>query len=383
MKKLFLSVLLASFALQAPFALANETKSFVFNGQKSEQQNLKSQKYHTEYKTEVINTTCYETVQIGTKEECRYETECDSIGWQRPLPPGEPPPPSSNPPSEPPSRPEPPSEPPSRPEPPERPEPPSRPEPPERPLPPGEPPPPSTNPPSWPPERPEPPSTCREVYRCYTVPQYEERAYACQKTVSTPYQVKDYDVVASVFYNFGQVPAGINAAERFNTSIKGDQITNSVVGSGQLVIFSERNETQKLTGKVLSKAVNFKIEFASRDSLLSPFAVEPNSATLKQGVLRYNIGVVEHPDTFQVHLNLKQKDTLLKRDLAQNEYRLVDGGTHTIVEINLVALGVTLDPKKKLEAKIISKLVLSGTILNRDILPSTLEKLGKAKLKVE
>jgi hypothetical protein len=404
MKKILVSVLLLCVALQLP-ADSGQTETFVFDGSQSTKQlTLRGEKTHVEYETTTSASTCYRSVIAGYRTECRQiaETICPnhyyyddselSNEWQRPPPPGGPRPPSGNPPSRPPSRPEPrpqppsrPNPPPSRPNPPTRPLPPSRPNPPTRPLPPGRP-----NPPSYPPTRPYPPSyprpQCYTQYRnvCSEVPYYVSEAYTCYQTHQTAKTVKDYDVIANVIFNFGPVPAGVQAREQFNVTLNGENLWTPVKDSGQLVIFSERKNQASQNGGLLNLAVTYDIDFASKNEILAPFAMDPAGFAIKSDVLTFDVGHVVHPDTFLPELKIKQDgDTLIERALMQSEYQLVNQNGRTSVVVNLLGLGLKLDRAEKAEVKVTTKLIIAGNVVNPGALPSKLEKSGKAKIKVE
>lgn len=219
------------------------------------------------------------------------------------------------------------------------------------------------------------------------MPYYTTEAYTCYENSSVPVEVQDYAVTASVLFNFGQLPAGLVANEQIKVSLNGDQVSVSLKDSKKIAFFATKTEQEVVSGGQKDIAVTYNIEMASASELLAPISKGITSISIDQNdVLRFNVGLVEHPDTFQPHLRLKNDgNVLIERDLQTNEYQLTSSGQVTTVTVDLKALGVAqkIDKDHSVKLKITSKLVVAGSLLNPSVLPSKKEVLVETKLELK
>jgi hypothetical protein len=188
-----------------------------------------------------------------------------------------------------------------------------------------------------------------------------------------------------VLFNFGQVPAGIQAREEVQVSLNNDQVSVHVRDSKQLVLFAERTDTSQMGNGVLNLATTYNVEMASISELLAPVSQDIQDVSILNDNLMFSVGYVEHPDTFVPYIRVRQNShNLVDRDLRQGEYVLA--GTQngrTMVIVALPALGVNVLKGKDAELKLTAKLVLSGNILNPLILPTGKDLTKRATVRVQ
>jgi hypothetical protein len=187
-------------------------------------------------------------------------------------------------------------------------------------------------------------------------------------------------VIASVLFNFGQVPAGIRPKEQFTVTLNEDKVSINVKSSKQLVMFYDRKDHSQLSNGVLNLATTYNIEMASLAEIVAPFTQPMSDIAISNNQLTFSVGAIDQPDTFMPRIRIRQNShSLIDRDLQQQEYQLVQGASgRTLVIVPLANLGLALDKTKKADLKLTAKLVLSGRVLNPSILPKKKELVGRA-----
>jgi hypothetical protein len=197
--------------------------------------------------------------------------------------------------------------------------------------------------------------------------------------------VKDYDVDASVLFNFAPVPTGIKSKAQYAVTLNGDTLTTSVTETAKLIHLADKQVHSQVNGSILNMAVTYNVLLIKPAEILSPFAVNIAGFAIKQDTLVFTTGHVEHPETFQPKIRVVQSNKkLIDRDLKQNEYRLANAANNsTVVIVDLAKLGLKLDKSQPATVRATIKLVLAGKILNPKLLPAKAEKVANATVRVE
>jgi hypothetical protein len=217
---------------------------------------------------------------------------------------------------------------------------------------------------------------------CEDVPDYITQPYTCYDTETVSTVVKDYDVNANVVFNFGVVPAGVQPNTQLNVNLDQDQVSVTAKDK-QLVLFAIRNDQSQVSNGVLNLTVTYNVLMASVAELLSPLSQDLADFAIKGDNLTFTAAHIGHPDTILPHLKIKQGDDLIDADLAQAQYQLTDVNGRTQVTVPLTALGVKLNPSKKVDIKVTLTLVVSTNVLNPETLSSILGKQLKAKATIK
>ncbi len=387
MKKLMSSFLILSLPFTTIADVADLYSVIVQNNETVENFVLSSETVRTEYRTEVVQSTCYREEIVGYETVCDYHRPYNQFDLsnilvssavagvtprqERPArPPREPGNPGREPgdsgkPPRPPRPPEPPTPRPPSPRPPEpRPPTPRPPEP--RPPQPRPPRPPEPRPPR--PPEPRPPQPRPPV--CYQKPIYRTVAYSCMQTVTVPYQVRN-PTRASVVVNMTAAPAtrpqtsncGINFAFRgvkldaYNTCSEYIAIANKLsVGEGS-------SDSQH----------KYSIALFDGVSLLAPLAGGLTEMRLENGrYLLARVGNLNLSGNFSLRLRVERKrlvgndSDLINRPLRLGEYTYedFDGRTGFVrIDFNKLLGGIASDKKHEIT------LSLSVTLPAGNIIP--------------
>lgn len=361
MKKILAIALMSSLATSSFASTSDFRTVIVENNEKQESFSLNTVTTRTEYRTEVVHSTCYRQEIVGYRRVCYPRLTLNSIinvGPKRvgphpaPNPPRDPrdPPPERKPGPRPNPRPEP------RPEP--RPNP--RPEP--RPVP-G--PHPAPNP--YPRPEPRPPV-------CYDEPIYREVAYSCLKTISVPYEVVDHESRANVEVKMSAAPATKPQSGNcgINFTLQGDHFSAANSCREYLavaLIGRQENGTVKNFSYFINLFDAEKI-FAPLAGGLSDLHVEGNTLVVRTGDLRSN-------SNFALSLYverkrfLKEDVVLINRALAPGEYTYQPGDERTgLVRINLDKVLGGFEEGKKHVIKVKMDLSLpQGSVINGSPIP--------------
>ena len=377
MKKFMSSFLMLSLPFTTMADVADLYSVIVQNNETVENFVLSSETVRTEYRTEVIQSTCYREEIVGYETVCDYHRPYNQFDLssilvssavagvtprqERPArPPREPgrEPGDSGKPDRPPRPPEP------RPPRPPEPRPPRPPEP--RPPEPRPPRPPEPRPPR--PPEPRPPQPRPPV--CYQKPVYRTVPYSCTQTVTVPYQVRN-PTRASVVVNMTAAPAtrpqtsncGINFAFRgvrldaYNTCNEYIAIANKLsVGEGS-------SDSQH----------KYSIALFDGVSLLAPLAGGLTDMKLENGrYLLARVGNLNLSGNFSLRLRVERKrlvgndSDLINRPLRVGEYTYedFDGRTGFVrVDLNRLLGGIASDKKHEIT------LSLSVTLPAGNIIP--------------
>lgn len=203
---------------------------------------------------------------------------------------------------------------------------------------------------------------------CQTIPYYRTVYYPCIQTIRVPYEVKDFDVEASVDLKVKGVE-NMPAGESFKVTLNGANI--SVAASS-----GSKNFFIMLTKQAVSSSINGSVKFvtASYEAELVPAAavvkaLEMTNIAIKDSVLSFKMGPVAAPELIGYHLTVKKapifgSDTVLfDRELASSEIVLNSAERSSVGKVDIHKLGVALSSgRHTLTAKAFFK--HAGTILN-------------------
>ncbi len=332
MKRLLLSVILAT----GVFAQAGtvDSKIFSFNGSKPQDDFvLNAEKTHTEYRTEVINKTCYRDEFIGYVRQCetRYETRCHIVRECQIV---------------------------------------------------------NGNRQCW--DR----QVCEQYPQtyCYDVPQYRTVAYACQETISVPYSVKDYDVQATVKVIYGALPAGLSANEGFKVELLGDQVSLTARNAkSNLLIFADVQSHENLAGTLKTMDVTYTLRFMSLADVAGPLSAEPTNFILTNNEnLTWDTKALARPDLFSVHLEIKKSKTfgdkvVVDQLLPATAFDMTTLGSTTRFATTLTEAGLAASDREEGKYKVYVTLeanIDSAKLINPSNLPKELSIEGEGKFKL-
>jgi len=358
MKKLLAIALMTSLATTSFASTSDFHTVIVENNEKQDNFSLNTVTTRTEYRTEVVQSTCYRQEIVGYRRVCYPRLTLNKIIGLDPKNVVVGPHPAPGPHPRDPRDPPPERKPDPRPEPRPNPRPNPRPEPRPNPRP---------NPNPYPNPRPQPPV-------CYDEPIYREVAYSCLKTISVPYEVVDHESRANVEVKMSAAPA--TKPQSGNCGIgfvlTGDNFSASNSCREYLAVaLIGRQEN----GSV--KNYSYFINLFDAEKLFAPLAggladLQVNGSTLlvRTGDLRAN-------SNFSLKLYVERKRflkddiVLINRVLAPTEFSYQPENERTgLVKINLDKVLGGFEEGKKHVIKVDLDLALpQGSIINGSPLP--------------
>lgn len=332
MKRLLVCAVFA-LGIQAQ-ASTTDSKLFLFDGVKTQDNFvLNTEKTHTEYRTEVVNKTCYRQVFDGYRQQCetRYETrcrieqDCRIVNGTRIC---------------------------------------------------------------------EDRQICHNYPRtyCYQVAEYRTEAYTCQETVAVPYSVKDFDVQSTVKVVYGAAPAGLSVNESLALSLVGDQLALSAKNvKSNVLIFVDKQVHENLAGALKTIDATYTLSFMNLADVVGPLSSKPTNFVLSgTETLTWDTKLLTHPELFTVNLVIKKAKALASDPVVADQllpataFTLLNAGNTTRFATTLTAAGVT--SRDKGTYKVYVKLganVDVPKLLNPNVLPVALEVKGEGKFKLK
>lgn len=202
---------------------------------------------------------------------------------------------------------------------------------------------------------------------CRTVPHYRTISYPCIETVRIPYQVKDYDVEATVDLKVAALP-GATHGETFRMTLDGAHLSLSAVSTGKkyFVMLDKQQISSSIHGSMKFITASYKASFIEAAPILKTLDV--SNITLKDSVLSFKTGPVAQ-NHIGFHLNVKKapilgSDTVLfDRNLMNSEIQLSTQEQETSADVNIQKLGVELSSGRyNITAKVFFK--HQGLVLN-------------------
>lgn len=202
---------------------------------------------------------------------------------------------------------------------------------------------------------------------CQTIPYYRTVYYPCIQTVRIPYEVKDFDVEATVDLKVKGVE-NMPAGETFKVTLNGANISLAATGSKNFFIMLKKQAvSSSISGSVKFVTASYEAELVPAASVVK--SLEMTNIAIKDSVLSFTMGPVASPELIGYHLTVKKapilgSDTVLfDRELASNEIQLNTAERASIGKVDIEKLGVSLSSgRHTLTAKAFFK--HEGTILN-------------------
>lgn len=203
---------------------------------------------------------------------------------------------------------------------------------------------------------------------CHTVPYYRTISYPCIQTVQVPYELKDYDVEASVDLKVSN-PTALPAGETFKVTLDEDRLSVSATSSGKkfFVILKDQKISSSINGSLKLIDASYSAELVEASPVVN--ALNLTNISIKDSLLSFKMGPVAVRDLIGFRLSVKKapvlgSDTVLfDRELASNEIQLSTAGESSAADVNIEKLGVELTSgRHTLTATAFFK--YAGTILN-------------------
>lgn len=206
---------------------------------------------------------------------------------------------------------------------------------------------------------------------CTQTPVTRTVSYPCWQTVSVPYEVKDYDVEASVNLSVAQLPEGATANETFKVTLDGDNLYVSAIGSKKYFILLTKKEIQEQrTGSLKLIDASFGTELVEAAPVVKALDMTNISYANSSSVLTFKMGPVTVRDLIGFSLEIKKNPvvgsstTLFDRELSANEIMINSQENSAVADVNVQKLGVELGGgRHTLTARAFFK--HAGTIINK------------------
>ncbi|MBC7693558.1 MAG: hypothetical protein H7222_17465 [Methylotenera sp.] len=230
-------------------------------------------------------------------------------------------------------------------------------------------------------------NVCRDVSVLLNHPEpvYVQVAYACTKVETYASGTElDYLVTADVNLNIAALPVGSRAREVLQASLSGTNLSLASVSSEGSLLFlaigqvsNQVTQTKRENGagqKVVT--ANYDIQAVSAKDLKSPLTSITGSR-IEDGVLKFSIGKVVHPEMLNIALHVDKHRNLIGRKdlftgvLSSAQVVLNDVGNQTEVSIDLSQLdrGSEMNKGKlKFEITVSSDAGQLGTLLNPKVM---------------
>lgn len=204
---------------------------------------------------------------------------------------------------------------------------------------------------------------------CYQQPVYRQVAYPCNQTVQVPYEVKDYDVEASVLVDVTNLAGSATPGERFSVTLDGDQLSLQAAGSKKFFLVQKKHDLRaRMNGSVKMIDGLYAVELVEAAPVLR--ALKMTNISLQKPTLNFNLGPIEDRKHIGFSLTVVHKralgsdNVIFDRELASSEVVLNSSSVATAAAVDTQKLGVSLNDRKySLTARAFFK--GSGPLLNK------------------
>jgi hypothetical protein len=223
------------------------------------------------------------------------------------------------------------------------------------------------------------------TYQCDQVPEYRTEYYTCTKTISVPYEVKDYDVendVTVVVEQNQQLPQPLH--EVIDLSQSGNSVTlTSVQSSAKVLVYATQTSSEvSHNGFIRRLKTIVNIKLVDRQSALGAFLSPITGLAVNSNGFQITTGLILDPQTvrFDVHLERKKlfkDEKVLSRTLQAHELSFENVGNTTIVRVDFQKLGVRdriAGKKIQLSVSVQSTVNLDNVVNRQDIPQNTSER---------
>ena len=202
---------------------------------------------------------------------------------------------------------------------------------------------------------------------CIQEPIYRSVPYSCLKTETISYQVKDYDVDAKVTLNVAKNTT-FAGTENFTVVLNGDSVNVTVAGSkNYLAVLKRPVINANMNGSVKLMDAVLTVELIEAAPVLH--SLKMNDISIENGVLSLGLGLITASEHIKISLNVTKKKigsdlVMFDRELKASEVVLKASRAGTDAEVNVNKLGLSLDGGKyALTAR--ASFRADGTLINR------------------
>lgn len=203
---------------------------------------------------------------------------------------------------------------------------------------------------------------------CQTIPVTRTVSYPCWQTVSIPYEVKDYDVEATVNLSVAKLTEGQTAGETLKVTLDGDRLYVSANGSKKyFVMLTKKDISSQMSGSVKFIDATYGVELVEAAPIVK--ALEMTNIALHNKVLSFKMGPMAVRDHLGFSLDIKKNPilgsstTLFERELTVNEIMINSQESSSDAQVNIQQLGVEMGGgRHTLTAKVFFK--HAGELLN-------------------
>jgi hypothetical protein len=182
---------------------------------------------------------------------------------------------------------------------------------------------------------------------CNTVPEYRTVSYPCIQRVQISYQVKDYDVEATVDLDVAPITSSLRVGENFKVTLDGDMLYLSAEGSKNFFILAKKPVVStQMTGSLKLINASYSAQLIEAAPIMK--ALSMTNISLKDNVLSFTMGPIAAQEMLTFHLNVKKapllgSDTVLfDRDLAPSDMDLKITEANSVAGVNIEKLGIQL-----------------------------------------
>lgn len=182
---------------------------------------------------------------------------------------------------------------------------------------------------------------------CQTIPEYRTISYPCTQTVQVPYEVKDYDVEASVSLSIVKSSA-LSAAENFKVTLDGDRLFVSASGSKNFFILLKKEKVNStMSGSVKLMDAVYTAELVEAAPVVKSLSM--TNISLENSILNVKMGPVEAREMIGFQLIVKKAPilgsdtTIFNRELNASEVAISSDANSASLEMNMNKLGVKFD----------------------------------------
>ena len=181
---------------------------------------------------------------------------------------------------------------------------------------------------------------------CQTVPYYQQIPYSCMQTISIPYEVKDYDVEATVSLSVASLPE-FASRETFRATLRGDTLVVTAEGSKKyLILETAKNVRSQMTGSVKYIQATHAVELVEAAPVVNALSI--TNISLQKNILNFKMGPVARPELIGFSLEVLKNPVvggsteLFSRELSADEVSLAAQGSGTSATVDIQALGVKM-----------------------------------------
>jgi hypothetical protein len=202
---------------------------------------------------------------------------------------------------------------------------------------------------------------------CYQDPIYRQISYPCIQTRKIAYEVKDFDVEATVSLNVKKLAPGVDSVEKFVVNLRGDELSLEVSGSKKFFITLKNKDIRSsMNGSVKFLDGSFDVELIEAAPVLTALKMKDLEYSFDDKVLTFEMGKVSSLSNIGFNLNvlkspiLGSNKVIFDRELFGSEIILKD----KIATFDFNSLGIKLrDGRYKVTSKIFFK--STGVLLNK------------------